>query len=129
MPPSPATPAIVRPLPWPVGPLAVAGDEVHIWDATPGRPAVLLTELSAALSEAERERYERMGHRPAAERFAHARGLLRHLLACYLGCRPADVPLTVTADGKPEVAGGTHFNLSHTAGRLLVAVASVPVGV
>ncbi len=102
---------------------------VHVWRADPDRPPVPPADLLAVLSPAERERHARFRHPQAAARFAHGRGLLRLLLADHLGVLPADVPLAVTADGKPEAPGGPHFNLSHTAGQLLIAVAGVPVGV
>ncbi len=102
---------------------------VHLWVADPDRPPLPPDDRLEVLSAAEQERFTRMGHRPAADRFARSRGRLRHLLACYRGENPAAVSLTVSPDGKPEVAGGPHFNLSHTAGRLLIAVAASPVGV
>ena len=102
---------------------------VHVWQADPDQPPVAAADLWAVLSAGERERADRMRQRAVADRFTHCRGLLRRLLAGYLGCSPADVPLTVSADGKPEMAGGPFFNLSHTAGRMLVAVAGGPVGV
>ena len=117
----------LRPLPPPSGRLELLSGGAHLWVADPDRPPP--ADLLAVLSPGERERAGRMGHRPAADRFAHCRSLLRLLLAGYRDEPPAAVPLTVSPDGKPEVAGGPHFNLSHTAGRLLIAVATGPVGV
>lgn len=122
---------LIRLRPYPTVPdrLAVEPAAVHIWDADPDRPPLPPAELLASLTAAERERHARLAHPQVAARFAHGRGLLRVLLAGYLGCRPDAVPLVVTPDGKPEVPGGPRFNLSHTAGRMLTAVAAVPVGV
>ena len=53
---------------------------------------------------------------------------VRSLLAVTLGCQPREVPITVSPDGKPE-ADGVHFNVSHTAGLVAVAVGTVPVGI
>lgn len=129
MPTVPPVRVALRPLPASPDGLRISPDTVAVWHADPDRPPVPPAELLDMLSPAERERHTRFRHPQAAARFAHGRGLLRRLLAAHLEVPPADVPLVVTADGKPEVPGGPHFNLSHTAGRLLVAVAGVPVGV
>ncbi len=129
MAPPPATDVVVRPLPWPIGRCAVKQNEVHVWDTNPDQPGVPFNDLEAVLSPTEQQRFERIGHRLAAKRFAASRGLARHLLAAYLGCRPTDVPMTITHDGKPEIPGGPQFNLSHTVGRLLLAVSLAKVGV
>lgn len=65
---------------------------------------------------------------------AAARQALREILGAYLGVGPAAVELTVGENGKPGLAAATpplSFNLSHSGGVALVAVAAggVEIGV
>ena len=57
---------------------------------------------------------------------AAARAAVRAILAAYLGRAPADIKLTAGRWGKPELAGSPplSFNLSHSGGLALVAVAA-----
>lgn len=116
----------VRPLPEKFGPFpAPAGVDVWVTplDGFPHDPA-------ATLTPDERDRGERYKHPRIRAQFAQARCLLRTLLAGYLGCRPIDVPITYTPDGKPVLCGEPlHFNLTHTEGLAVVAVGAVRVGV
>jgi len=59
--------------------------------------------------------------------FAFARGMLRTLLGSYLGVGPELVSFQTSELGKPSLSGeraqsSLHFNLSHTAGAVVVAV-------
>jgi 4'-phosphopantetheinyl transferase len=103
-----------------------AGD-VHVWRApldrwraTPGWPL-------AVLSADERRRAARFCDEGARGRFALSRGLLRRLLSAYAGCPPAEIELAYGRWGKPALApavpGRVRFNLAHTGGVALVAVA------
>ena len=84
--------------------------------------------VEAVLSADEVARFERYKHpRPKAQ-FVACRTALRTVLAGYLDVRPADVRFAYKPDGKPEVADGPEFNLSHTDGVGLIAVAAEPVG-
>ena len=60
-------------------------------------------------------------------RWTASRGWLRHLLGRYLGASPADLEFVDTGRGKPrlvEALGrGLHFNLSHSEGTAVYAVA------
>src|ERR1700733_12800904 len=66
-----------------------------------------------------------------------ARGLMRLVASHYLGCRPIEVPITPAPcihcgepHGKPVLGGSpVQINLSHTGDTVLIAVASLPVGV
>jgi phosphopantetheinyl transferase len=63
---------------------------------------------------------------------AAARAALQEILASYLGRKPEDVTLAEGASGKPELAtepGRLPFNLSHSGGLALVAVAPAGVAV
>lgn len=84
---------------------------------------------------------EQVAARHATEELAlrsrAARGLMRLVVSRYLGCRPLEVPITPAAcihcgepHGKPIIDGSpVQINLSHTNDTVLIAVASLPVGV
>jgi len=76
----------------------------------------------SALSAVERERLGRFKDRAAASRFAATRTLVRRVLGGALGQAPGDVRITQTDLGKPVVAGGVHFNVSHSGDLIVLAV-------
>ena len=102
-------------------PTPLRAGEVHLWRAalTP-TPA-----LRAALSPADWVRAERF-HFPADRaRFIAGRGLLRTILAQYLGEEPHELRFQTGDHGKPglEDAGSAiRFNLSHSDDLMLLAV-------
>jgi 4'-phosphopantetheinyl transferase len=64
---------------------------------------------------------------PDRRAFAFARGMLRLVLASYLGIDPGEVRLSYSQHGKPSLAppqsqSRVQFNLSHTAGYILIAI-------
>ena len=104
---------------------APPGDgELHVWRFP------LVARPHHWLSESERERANRYAIERPRQQFLAARGTLRELLAQYLNCDPADVPLGVGPDGKPVLANADlHFNVTHSGERGLIAVANRRVGV
>ena len=95
-----------------------------------------LGELSASacfglLQVAERQRALVMAHRPAMHEFVKTRALVRLLLSEHTRLPPSDLEIGTGANGKPYLSNvtGVHFNVSHSHGLALVAVASAPVGV
>ncbi|HET9591496.1 MAG TPA: 4'-phosphopantetheinyl transferase superfamily protein [Solirubrobacterales bacterium] len=101
---------------------------IHIWRAAldeDGWPG------PEQLPAAERRRYEAFLREQPAKRWLAARWALRRVLGDYLGAEPAAVELEVGEHGKPHLTGKTRleFNLSHSEGLALIAVASRPVGV
>lgn len=122
----------VRVLPCPADPVTTppAAGECHVWVVDLDRPPLPADVLATALTDDERARAARYRMGEVRDQFTLARGALRRLLGGYLGTPPERVPIVVTAGGKPELdGGGLHFNLTHTAGLALVAVAGVRVGV
>ena len=75
------------------------------------------------LSQEEQARAARMWDRPRRE-FVAARGLLRRLLGAALEIHPARVMLEVGENRKPRLGApeSLHFNLSHSAGLILIAL-------
>lgn len=103
-------------------------DGVHIWCAAlddPGWPG------PAELPAEERERVGRFLSEQAASRWVASRWALRRVLGEYLEVAPAAVGLEIADGGKPRLAAsaGPRFNLSHSQGLALVAVAEREVGI
>ena len=114
--------------------LALAADEIHLWLAELDQPPKPLAKLAATLAADERERAARFRFPEHRDRFIAGRGLLRELLGAYLNRSAAALRLERGAHGKPALAGvdaetGLYFNLSHSGGRALYAVARFEVGV
>ena len=87
-----------------------------------------LDDLRAHLTQGERERGARLLRPGGRESFAAARGLLRETLAGRLGLAPAEVPIVIGPNGKPQLdrAAGLEdlrFNLSHSGDWALIALA------
>ena len=87
-----------------------------------------LAEASALLSPEERQRVAAYRHVPSRRAFILARGVLRTLLS---ELDPRVLPqawrLQLGPRGKPMVANGPSFNVSHTEGLVVVVGARVPL--
>ncbi|RKN12856.1 4'-phosphopantetheinyl transferase family protein [Streptomyces radicis] len=138
-PPVPAFPAApgAPPAPdWPAGPLrpATAEGAVDIWHVllpTPGAPPTGPAE-TGTLDRNERARADAMARPEDRAAFVVAHTALRDILGRYLGIAPTAVRLALGRHGKPYLDGHSRlaFNLSHTTGAALIAVALPgPVGV
>ncbi|MEA2409874.1 MAG: 4-phosphopantetheinyl transferase [Thermoleophilaceae bacterium] len=100
-----------------------ASDEVHVWSVELDRPAA---HLARALSEDELLRAARYKVPDAGPRFVAARAALRTLLGRYLGHDPAALRFAAGPQGKPRLdhpPSSLQFNVSHSAGVALIAVA------
>ncbi len=102
--------------------------QVHLWHADLDVPA----SLSSCLSSDEQARAVRMAPTPR-RRFERSRTLLREILSGYLDRSAELLRFETRGEGKPVLAGrdagDPHFNLSHAAGRWLLAVSPLEVGV
>lgn len=108
----------------PVGEQRIQKGDIHIWHASPVTHA-LYPEAQELLSKDEKERMARFRYEPDRHNFLFCRSMLRILLASYLGCPPAELRFAYSAHGKPSLASSSRaleFNLSHTEGRVLLAV-------
>lgn len=122
----------VRVLPCPAEPPSSppGPDECHIWVIDLDRPPLPAEVFAGLLTAAERERATRYRVGAVRDQFTLSRGVLRQLLGGYLGVTPEQVPISTVASGKPVLDGaGLHFNLTHTTGLAIVAVAAGRVGV
>lgn len=103
-------------------------DEVHIWLAELDHPPWPVADLSASLSPDEHRRAGSYVFERHRRRFIIGRGLLRSLLARYLGLEPGSLRLRYGAWGKPELATPSgnpplRFNCSHSHRLALYALA------
>jgi 4'-phosphopantetheinyl transferase len=121
----PAPPA--DPMPRPGEVIAVLADLA----VTPNR----LLQLTAGFGPRERQRAASFATEEWRDRWSAARGTLREVLGRALDVAPGAVALRYRPHGKPELdpacaphAGELRFNLSHSGGRALIALARVEVG-
>lgn len=99
---------------------------VHVWRADLEElGASRLRRLEQHLSADEQVRATRFHFARDRERFVAARGLLREILALYLGMPARRLSFGYGANGKPFLAehGALRFNVSHSLDTVLVAVA------
>jgi 4'-phosphopantetheinyl transferase len=102
---------------------------VHVWSFALGHKTSVLQRCQAWLSEQERARAQRFIHAAQGNDFILAHGALRGVLARYLALAPEAIEFHIGSTGKPillNASGSSHalrFNLSHSHGRMLVAVA------
>ena len=112
-----------------LAPLTLDDRVVYVWGFSLDGSAVALECCRAWLSEEERTRAARFIREEDQTRYTFAHGCLRALLARYIGLDPAALRLPVGSTGKPTLLdqqGHPHalcFNLSHSHGRMLIAVA------
>lgn len=102
----------------------MAGKFVDVWQGDLQPAAETSVNLLDILSQAERQKAETFRIPVMRERYIGVRALLRQTLAGYLQTQPNNLAFKTSAHGKPYLAcGSLHFNISHTADRLMIAVA------
>jgi 4'-phosphopantetheinyl transferase len=96
--------------------LPLEADDVHIWPLSLDLPEAELHRLEGVISAEEAVRAERFVHISDRRRHVAARGLLRLVLAVYLGASRDAVAFRSNSDGKPRLAHPERlrFNLSHS---------------
>lgn len=105
--------------------------EAHVWVASLDVPVSLVEQFWFILADEERQRADRFHFALHQNRFVAGRGILRCLLAEYLGCAAADVHFVYGAAGKPALGspGLVEFNLAHSHGAGLFAFSQDALGV
>jgi len=95
---------------------------IHLWK--------ILTsdEHETFLTSYELQRVEGIQNDEVRLSYISSQGGIRRLLALYLQSSPSEVKILREERGKPFVAGGPHFNISHSAGRVFAAFSDAPVG-
>lgn len=107
-------------------------DEVHVWRFSLDLPTAHLVRLEHLLAPDEQTRAERLPIPQLRNRFIVGRGMMRRLLGCYVGSGAETLSFRYGSHGKPFLMGldsSLEFNLTHSAGRALLAVAQQPVGI
>ncbi len=106
----------------------LASDELHTWCASLDVPPETSARLYATLTPDERVRSARFRFERDRQRFVVAHGALRDLLGRYLHTEPGRIRFVYNAFGKPDVSPESSnrltFNLSHSAGLALIAIAN-----
>jgi 4'-phosphopantetheinyl transferase len=103
---------------------SIRADTVDVWKACLDHADPALHELLAADERARATRFHRSEH---AGHWASARAIQRALLGEYLDADPAALRFELGPYGKPALAephGALQFNVSHTQGVALYAIAS-----
>ena len=103
-----------------------APGEVHVWRVDLDCAARTVAALRATLSPEEEQRAARFRSIELQDRWTVARGALRCILAAYARCEPGVLVFREEPHGKPVLTWPVEeilFNLSHTGGLALVAIA------
>jgi 4'-phosphopantetheinyl transferase len=107
----------------PLRSLTLQADEVHLWSFNLDQQSP--DSLKLLLSDDESQRAGRFHFAKDRNHFIAARGLLRKLLAAYLGDNPAGLKLLYGEKGKPYIADARqtpiNFNLAHSHGVAIYA--------
>lgn len=104
--------------------LTLATGEVHVWRLELDQPENVVAEFRTTLEAGELARAARFHFEKHRRQFVVGRGGLRYVLARYLDVRPEECRFSYGAYGKPAlVSEGLRFNMSHSHGVALIAVA------
>lgn len=108
--------------------LRLASGDVHSWCAGLDVPPETFARLYGTLTFDERNRSARFRFERDRRRFVVAHGVLRDLLGRYLQTPPGEISFVYNAFGKPDLSpeygSRLKFNLSHSAGLTLIAIAA-----
>ena len=109
--------------------LPLRPDEIQVWRASLDVDPAALKCWRETLSAEEQARADRFRSPADGDRYTAGRGILRALLARYLGTPAGDFRFCLNAYGKPGLAPGIgtsdlRFNLSHSHGMALFAFSS-----
>ena len=98
-------------------------DELHVWRAGLDLTEEELAPLACLLSSDERSRAAQFHFERDRRRFTAGRGVLRSILATYIGCAADEVKFDYGVRGKPGLAGASlQFNLAHSEGLVVIGL-------
>lgn len=113
--------------------LRLNSNEIHVWRTSLAMDTTNIHSLHQTLSADEQQRAALFHFQKDREHFIVARGLLREILSRYLNQKPNDISFYYNQHGKPALhthgEESLYFNVSHSYGLALYAVASGPIGV
>ena len=104
---------------------------VHIWYSPLDLWRNRVGELKVLLSAEEIQRSEELVFQNRSEDYIISRGILRKILAQYLGEAPEFVSLELNTTGKPYLTSSRyHFNLSHSNNLFICGISrDTPIGI
>ncbi len=107
---------------------ALNEEEVHVWWASLDDLRPSINQFLGTLAEEELARARRFHFQKDREQYVLSRGLLREILSLYGSLHPCEFRFGYGPQGKPAMLvkeGGSEltFNLSHTQGAMICAVA------
>ena len=105
--------------------IEIDADEVHVWGFSLDVDVAELTHAAHYLSADEQERVNRLVSARHRQQLMAAHAVLRVVLGRYCGRRPQELIIQRASAGKPFLADSIaiRFNLTHSHGRALIAVA------
>lgn len=114
--------------------LTLSPPQVHVWRIELDQPQTKLQNFTATLSGDELARAQRFYFEEHRQRFIAGRGIVRSILARYLGITAGEVEFDYQARGKPVLApkfadSGLWFNLSNSQGLGLCGVSYRQIGI
>jgi 4'-phosphopantetheinyl transferase len=96
---------------------------LHVWRAGIDLAEEEFAPLARSLSPDELQRAARFRFERDRRRFVAGRGILRSLIAAYLGCRACEIAFVYGARGKPALAtAALQFNLAHSDGLAVIGI-------
>lgn len=110
-------------------PIAIENGAVHVWGFSLDGGLPFTEQCRSWLSKEERGRAAKFIRQEDQRRFVLAHGGLRGVLGRYVGCDPSALKFQLSPAGKPALRNGyapqlpLGFNLSHSHGRMLIAIA------
>jgi 4'-phosphopantetheinyl transferase len=113
----------------PIGPFCAGLDmtlKIELWLWPLDVDSEARENLSRALSQDEQARAARFVFSRDRDRYIVGRGQLRLILANHAGTAPGEVRLDYGVHGKPLLADGPSFNLSHSRGWAALALCPKP---
>jgi len=99
--------------------------QVDVWRVSLDFLSIPVQWAQSTLSADEAQRALRFRFEEDRQRFIIAHACLREVLSRYLGCEPKQINFSTNENGKPELSphNNLDFNLSHSGGYVLIAVA------
>src|SRR3954470_21984366 len=104
--------------------------DIRVWVLRITASHTLASQFEPILSADELDRAKRFRFEHLQQSFTITRGALRHLLGRYLRVAPHSVQFRYGVRGKPALASGIEFNITHSENLALVALTvKCPIGI
>jgi 4'-phosphopantetheinyl transferase len=109
-------------------PITLPNNEIHVWRAWLDQASSQFEFIKTNLTDGELIKAMKYVFERDRKRFIVSRGVLRLILASYLGIEPIHIQLSYGAQGKPLLEGSTNrenkleFNLSHSENLVLYSI-------